>query len=118
MIYTPGSLLRRIWIPKPGTDNTDDPNDPDDTENPDYTDDTENPDYTDDTDEKRPLSIPTIKDKCLQALFKMAIEPEWKIRTFSYKGREGKGMAFVKAVHVTTQYQRFVDIYSRDTSTY
>lgn len=60
-IYTPGSPLRRIWIPKPGTN------------------------------EKRPLSIPTIKDRCLQALFKMALEPEWeaKFENDSYfrKGR-------------------------------
>lgn len=48
--YTPGSPLRRIWIPKPGTH------------------------------EKRPLSIPSIKDRCLQALFKTAIEPEWEAK--------------------------------------
>ena len=40
--------LRRIYIPKPGTD------------------------------EKRPLSIPTIKDRAIQMLVKVALEPEWE----------------------------------------
>ena len=39
---------RRVWIPKPGTD------------------------------EKRPLGIPTMKDRALQALVKLALEPEWE----------------------------------------
>ncbi len=38
---------RRVWIPKPGTE------------------------------EKRPLGIPTITDRALQALVKQALEPEW-----------------------------------------
>jgi len=41
---------RRVWIPKPGTD------------------------------EKRPLGIPTMNDRALQALVKMALEPEWEAR--------------------------------------
>ncbi len=41
---------RRVWIPKPGTD------------------------------EKRPLGIPTINDRALQALVKLALEPEWEAR--------------------------------------
>ena len=41
---------RRIWIPKPGTK------------------------------EKRPLGIPTIYDRALQALVKMALEPEWEAK--------------------------------------
>ncbi|WP_066424121.1 group II intron reverse transcriptase/maturase [Anabaena sp. 4-3] len=41
---------RRVWIPKPGTD------------------------------EKRPLGIPTMKDRALQALVKLALEPEWEAR--------------------------------------
>ena len=40
--------LRRIYIPKAGTD------------------------------EKRPLSIPTINDRAVQMLVKMALEPEWE----------------------------------------
>ena len=41
---------RRVWIPKLGTE------------------------------EKRPLGIPTIKDRALQALTKLALEPEWEAR--------------------------------------
>ncbi len=41
---------RRVWIPKPGKD------------------------------EKRPLGIPTMHDRALQALTKMALEPEWETR--------------------------------------
>jgi RNA-directed DNA polymerase len=42
------SPTRRIWIPKPGTD------------------------------EKRPLGIPTMHDRAMQALVKLALEPEWE----------------------------------------
>lgn len=61
-IPTPASPLRRVWIPKPGTA------------------------------EKRPLGIPTIKDRCAQALVKLAIEPEWEARfeADSYGFRPGK----------------------------
>lgn len=41
---------RRVWIPKPGKD------------------------------EKRPLGIPTMEDRALQALVKLALEPEWEAR--------------------------------------
>jgi RNA-directed DNA polymerase len=41
---------RRIWIPKPGKD------------------------------EKRPLGIPTIQDRALHGLAKLALEPEWEAR--------------------------------------
>lgn len=41
---------RRVWIPKPGGK------------------------------EKRPLGIPTLKDRAKQALLKMALEPEWEAR--------------------------------------
>ncbi|MFB8787338.1 MAG: group II intron reverse transcriptase/maturase [Potamolinea sp.] len=41
---------RRVWIDKPGTD------------------------------EKRPLGIPTMYDRALQALVKLALEPEWEAR--------------------------------------
>ncbi|BAZ53676.1 RNA-directed DNA polymerase [Nostoc sp. NIES-4103] len=53
---------RRIWIPKPGTE------------------------------EKRPLGIPTIFDRALQALVKMALEPEWeaKFEPNSYGFRPGR----------------------------
>lgn len=42
------SFIRRVWIPKPGKT------------------------------EKRPLGIPTIKDRAKQALAKFALEPEWE----------------------------------------
>ena len=53
---------RRVWIPKPGTE------------------------------EKRPLGIPTMKDRALQALVKMALEPEWEARfePNSYGFRPGR----------------------------
>ncbi|MHC0068369.1 group II intron reverse transcriptase/maturase [Nostoc sp. UIC 10890] len=53
---------RRLWIPKPGTD------------------------------EKRPLGIPTIFDRALQALVKLALEPEWEARfePHSYGFRPGR----------------------------
>ena len=53
---------RRVWIPKPGKD------------------------------EKRPLGIPTIKDRALQALLKHALEPEWEARfeKNSYGFRPGR----------------------------
>ncbi|MBW4445844.1 MAG: group II intron reverse transcriptase/maturase [Spirirestis rafaelensis WJT71-NPBG6] len=44
------SPTRRVWIPKPGKA------------------------------EKRPLGIPTIEDRALQALTAMALEPEWEAR--------------------------------------
>jgi RNA-directed DNA polymerase len=53
---------RRVWIPKPGTE------------------------------EKRPLGIPTMNDRALQALIKMALEPEWEARfeSNSYGFRPGR----------------------------
>jgi RNA-directed DNA polymerase len=53
---------RRVWIPKPGTD------------------------------EKRPLGIPTMYDRALQALVKLALEPEWeaKFEPNSYGFRPGR----------------------------
>ncbi|MBD2482331.1 group II intron reverse transcriptase/maturase [Planktothrix sp. FACHB-1365] len=53
---------RRVWIPKPGKE------------------------------EKRPLGIPTIFDRALQALVKLAMEPEWeaKFEPNSYGFRPGR----------------------------
>lgn len=53
---------RRIYIPKPGKD------------------------------EKRPLSIPAMRDRALQALVKLALEPEWEARfePNSYGFRSGR----------------------------
>ncbi len=54
--------VRRVWIPKPGKA------------------------------EKRPLGIPTMHDRALQALLKMALEPEWeaKFEPNSYGFRPGR----------------------------
>ncbi|MBP5977915.1 group II intron reverse transcriptase/maturase [Brasilonema sp. CT11] len=56
------SPTRRVWIPKPGKD------------------------------EKRPLGIPTMYDRALQALVKLALEPEWeaKFEPNSYGFRPGR----------------------------
>jgi len=53
---------RRVWIPKPGTE------------------------------EKRPLGIPTMHDRALQALIKLGLEPEWEARfePNSYGFRPGR----------------------------
>ena len=53
---------RRVWIPKSGTE------------------------------EKRPLGIPTINDRAVQALVKLALEPEWeaKFEPNSYGFRPGR----------------------------
>ena len=53
---------RRVWIDKPGTD------------------------------EKRPLGIPTMYDRAIQALVKLALEPEWEARfePNSYGFRPGR----------------------------
>jgi RNA-directed DNA polymerase len=54
---------RRVWIPKPGTQ------------------------------EQRPLGIPTMRNRCQQALVKLALEPEWeaKFEPNSYGFRPGRG---------------------------
>jgi RNA-directed DNA polymerase len=56
------SPIRRVWIPKPGKL------------------------------EKRPLGIATIYDRCLQALIKLGLEPEWEARfePNSYGFRPGR----------------------------
>jgi RNA-directed DNA polymerase len=58
------SAVRRVWIPKPGTQ------------------------------EKRPLGILTMHDRALQALTKMALEPEWEARfeAHSYGFRPGRSV--------------------------
>ncbi len=57
-----GSPTRRVWIPKPGKD------------------------------EKRPLGIPTLRDRALQTLATMALEPEWEavFEPNSYGFRPGR----------------------------
>jgi RNA-directed DNA polymerase len=81
------SPLRRVWIDKPGTD------------------------------EQRPLGIPTIADRALQALVKLAMEPEWEARfeANSYGFRPGRGAhdaieAIFNSIRYTPKYVLDADI--------
>jgi RNA-directed DNA polymerase len=81
------SPIRRVWIPKPGKT------------------------------EKRPLGIPIIKDRALQALVKLALEPEWEARfePNSYGFRPGRGAhdamkAIMGAVQKKSKYVLDADI--------
>ena len=70
--------LRRIWIPKPGSD------------------------------EKRPLSIPVMADRALQALVKLALEPEWeaKFEPNSYGFRPGRSAHdAIEAIFASIRYK-------------
>ncbi|HEY9691705.1 MAG TPA: group II intron reverse transcriptase/maturase [Oculatellaceae cyanobacterium] len=78
---------RRVWIDKPGTD------------------------------EKRPLGIPTMYDRALQALVKLALEPEWEARfePNSYGFRPGRSChdaveAIFKAINFKPKYVLDADI--------
>ena len=81
------SPTRRVWIPKPGTL------------------------------EKRPLGIPTMKDRALQALVKLALEPEWEARfePNSYGFRPGRSChdaieAIFNAIKQKSKYVLDADI--------
>jgi RNA-directed DNA polymerase len=81
------SPTRRVWIPKPGTE------------------------------EKRPLGIPTMKDRALQALVKLALEPEWEARfePNSYGFRPGRSCqdaieAIFNAIRYKAKYVLDADI--------
>lgn len=78
---------RRVWIPKPGTK------------------------------EKRPLGIPTMYDRALQALVKLALEPEWeaKFEPNSYGFRPGRSChdaitAIFNAIRYKSKYVLDADI--------
>ena len=78
---------RRVWIPKPGTE------------------------------EKRPLGIPTMNDRALQALVKLALEPEWEARfePNSYGFRPGRSChdaiaAIFDAIRYKAKYVLDADI--------
>ena len=62
ILGTKATPTRRVWIPKPGTS------------------------------EERPLGIPTMNDRALQALVKLVLEPEWEARfePNSYGFRPGR----------------------------
>ena len=81
------SPTRRVWIPKPGQD------------------------------EKRPLGIPTIYGRALQALVKIGMEPEWEARfePNSYGFRTGRSThdaieSIYNAIHLKTKYVLDADI--------
>jgi RNA-directed DNA polymerase len=78
---------RRVWIPKPGKE------------------------------EKRPLGIPTMNDRALQALVKLALEPEWEARfeANSYGFRPGRSchdavQAIYEAIKFKGKYVLDADI--------
>ena len=78
---------RRVWIPKPGTE------------------------------EKRPLGIPTMHDRALQALTKLTLEPEWEARFEgnSYGFRPGRSChdaieAIFNAIRQKAKYVLDADI--------
>ena len=78
---------RRVWIPKPGTD------------------------------EERPLGIPTMEDRALQALVKLVLEPEWEARfePNSYGFRPGRSChdaigAIFLAINKKSKYVLDADI--------
>jgi len=78
---------RRVWIPKPGTE------------------------------EKRPLGIPTMEDRALQALVKLGLEPEWEARfePNSYGFRAGRSChdavgAIFNAIRYKAKYVLDADI--------
>jgi len=82
-----GKPTRRVWIPKPGTK------------------------------EKRPLGIPVIYDRALQALVKLALEPQWeaKFEPNSYGFRPARGChdaidAIFKAIRYKQKFVLDADI--------
>lgn len=86
-VTSKASPLRRVWIEKQGTD------------------------------EKRPLGIPTIADRAIQALVKLGLEPEWEARfePNSYGFRPGRGChdaieAIFKGIHFIPKYVLDADI--------
>jgi RNA-directed DNA polymerase len=81
------SPTRRVWIPKPGRE------------------------------EKRPLGIPTMHDRALQALVKLALEPEWEaiFEPNSYGFRPGRScqdavQAIFDAIRYKAKYVLDADI--------
>ncbi len=78
---------RRVWIPKPGSE------------------------------EKRPLGIPIMYDRALQALVKLALEPEWEAQfePNSYGFRPGRSChdavgAIFSSIHLKQKYVLDADI--------
>jgi RNA-directed DNA polymerase len=79
--------IRRAWIPKPGKE------------------------------EKRPLGIPTIRDRAKQALAKLALEPEWEavFENNSYGFRPGRRPHdAIEAIFACLHYNKPKYIYDAD----
>lgn len=79
--------IRRVWIPKPGKT------------------------------EKRPLGIPTIRDRANQALAKLALEPEWeaKFEPNSYGFRPGRSAHdAIEAIYLNLHHNRPKWVYDAD----
>src|SRR3954469_1891947 len=60
-----------------------------------------------DNGKKRPLGIPTVKDRVMQAVVKADLEPEWEARfeANSYGFRPGRGaMDAIEAIHITVSH--------------
>ena len=86
-LRTKAAPTRRVWIPKPGKE------------------------------EKRPLGIPTIGDRALQGLVKLALEPEWEaiFEPNSYGFRPGRScqdaiQAIFDAIKYKAKYVLDADI--------
>ena len=86
-LRTKVSPTRRVWIPKPGKD------------------------------EERPLGIPTIYDRAMQGLVKLAIEPEWEARfePNSYGFRPARSChdaieSIFRAIHLKPKFVLDADI--------
>src|SRR5262245_20825560 len=80
----PARPVRRLWIPKPGTQ------------------------------EQRPLGIPTMSDRAAQALVKLALEPQWEARfePNSYGFRPGRSCQ--DAIEAIFQEIRYKPKYALD----
>nr|QWL15280.1 HNH endonuclease [Ulva lacinulata] len=81
------SLVKRVWIPKPGKT------------------------------EKRPLGIPTIQDRAKQALAKLALEPEWeaKFEPNSYGFRPGRSCHdAIEAIYINLRHKVDKLVYDAD----
>jgi RNA-directed DNA polymerase len=78
--------VRRVWIPKPGTN------------------------------ERRPLAILPMIDRCKQALVKLALEPEWEMRfeAHSYGYRPGRGVHDAIAAILVAMERRPTFVYRSD----
>ncbi|MDJ0729166.1 MAG: group II intron reverse transcriptase/maturase [Crocosphaera sp.] len=74
--------LRRVWIPKPGRD------------------------------EKRPLGIPTIQDRAMQALIKLALEPYWEAQfepnSFGFRPGRSAHDAIESIFNYTSKKEKYV----------